>query len=72
MGLQVATKFPADAPKHRPDLCRYITQNEVRIAADGMSYLRELLERDIVVAAVLHRYSIVLDFLDVSSQFFFM
>jgi len=68
-GLQVATKFPANALKHRADLCKYISNNQVCMVVDGKSDLRELLERVIVVTAVLHGYSIVVDIFYVSSRF---
>lgn len=51
--LQVATKFPANALKHRADLCKYISSSQVRIVADGRSYLRGLFKREFVMTAVL-------------------
>lgn len=37
--MQVATKFPANALKHRPDVCKYISKNEVCGAVAGSGEL---------------------------------
>ena len=42
--MQVATKFPANALKHRPIVCKYISKNEVRGAVAGSGQINSLRE----------------------------